>query len=248
MLRFALSLLGCFFIGSAPTFASAHEGHTAVEAKPSPSRSPTPYQFTPSPIDHLYSLADDHILFRSSRPKSEEDMRFLHQLGIRMIIDLQGGDYADNPVIGRFVPYWEKGETPEEIAKEREWALKYGIEFINLPLNSLAEIDSAGATNIQSAMALMNQFKKTGGAGGSLLIHCAHGLDRTGLVVALYRVVYEGWSADTAYAEFRRMGHSLANMTATWHLDEYFFRYMQWLKDTTRNPGVSKFCENNLKL
>ena len=36
---------------------------------------------------------------------------------------------------------------------------------------------------------------------GPTLLHCEHGADRTGLVTALYRIVYQGWSKDAALDE-----------------------------------------------
>ncbi|WP_322028439.1 dual specificity protein phosphatase family protein [Paraburkholderia sp. J76] len=41
---------------------------------------------------------------------------------------------------------------------------------------------------------------------GPVLIHCQHGADRTGLVCALYRVVYQGWSKSAALEELRHGG------------------------------------------
>ncbi len=39
-----------------------------------------------------------------------------------------------------------------------------------------------------------------------VLVHCAQGCDRTGLVVAAYRVVVEGWSKEAAIRELERFG------------------------------------------
>ncbi len=36
---------------------------------------------------------------------------------------------------------------------------------------------------------------------GPVLLHCQHGADRTGLISALYRILYEGWSKPAALAE-----------------------------------------------
>ena len=36
---------------------------------------------------------------------------------------------------------------------------------------------------------------------GPILIHCWHGSDRTGLVSAMYRIVFQGWSKDDAIDE-----------------------------------------------
>ena len=34
-----------------------------------------------------------------------------------------------------------------------------------------------------------------------VLLHCQHGADRTGLITALYRIIYEGWSRQAAIEE-----------------------------------------------
>ena len=36
---------------------------------------------------------------------------------------------------------------------------------------------------------------------GPVLLHCQHGADRTGLITALYRIAYEGWSKQAASDE-----------------------------------------------
>jgi protein tyrosine phosphatase (PTP) superfamily phosphohydrolase (DUF442 family) len=41
---------------------------------------------------------------------------------------------------------------------------------------------------------------------GPVLIHCKHGQNRTGLIAALYRVIYQGWSKQQALAEMRGGG------------------------------------------
>ncbi|MBP2832382.1 dual specificity protein phosphatase family protein [Aquimarina sp. U1-2] len=36
-----------------------------------------------------------------------------------------------------------------------------------------------------------------------LLVHCWHGSDRTGAIIAAYRIVFDGWSKEKAIREFR---------------------------------------------
>ena len=43
-------------------------------------------------------------------------------------------------------------------------------------------------------------IRKAEGA-GPVLLHCQHGADRTGLITALYRVLYQGWTKDAALDE-----------------------------------------------
>jgi tyrosine-protein phosphatase SIW14 len=39
-----------------------------------------------------------------------------------------------------------------------------------------------------------------------VLVHCQYGADRTGVVMAMYRIVFEGWSKEEALAELRGGG------------------------------------------
>ena len=40
-------------------------------------------------------------------------------------------------------------------------------------------------------------------AKGPVLLHCQHGADRTGLITALYRVLYQGWTKEAALDEMQ---------------------------------------------
>lgn len=40
-----------------------------------------------------------------------------------------------------------------------------------------------------------------------VLVHCQHGEDRTGLVVATYRVIANGWTKDVAWTEALKFGY-----------------------------------------
>lgn len=44
---------------------------------------------------------------------------------------------------------------------------------------------------------------KTAQNNGSVLVHCYHGADRTGVIIAMYRIIYQGWSIDEARHEMK---------------------------------------------
>lgn len=44
-------------------------------------------------------------------------------------------------------------------------------------------------------------------AQGPVLLHCLHGADRTGLISAMYRIVYQGWSREQALDELEHGGY-----------------------------------------
>lgn len=52
---------------------------------------------------------------------------------------------------------------------------------------------------------VMRMIKKA--ENGPFLIHCQHGADRTGLMSAMYRRIYHGWSAEDALRELTDGGY-----------------------------------------
>ncbi|GAK93748.1 protein tyrosine/serine phosphatase [Nonlabens ulvanivorans] len=68
------------------------------------------------------------------------------------------------------------------------------LELIHLPLQTKKIKES----DIIMALKAIVEAPKP------LLIHCWHGSDRTGVVVAAYRMVCENWSTEKAIAEFRQ--------------------------------------------
>jgi protein tyrosine phosphatase (PTP) superfamily phosphohydrolase (DUF442 family) len=55
-----------------------------------------------------------------------------------------------------------------------------------------------------------------------LLIHCQHGADRTGALVALYRVVVQGWTKEKAVEEMNRGGYHHSSLWR--NLDDYVMK------------------------
>jgi protein tyrosine phosphatase (PTP) superfamily phosphohydrolase (DUF442 family) len=47
---------------------------------------------------------------------------------------------------------------------------------------------------------------------GPVLVHCRHGADRTGLITAMYRMVFEGWSKEEAKDEMLNGGYGFHSM------------------------------------
>lgn len=50
--------------------------------------------------------------------------------------------------------------------------------------------------DVENCLRLLQQAPKP------VLVHCWHGSDRTGIIVAAYRIVYQGWSVAAAEKEF----------------------------------------------
>lgn len=54
-------------------------------------------------------------------------------------------------------------------------------------------------TEIVAALRAIREAEKH----GPVLLHCQHGADRTGMISALYRILYQEWSKDAALAEMQ---------------------------------------------
>ncbi len=54
-----------------------------------------------------------------------------------------------------------------------------------------------------SVIAFLKIFKVNS---GPVYVHCFHGADRTGLMCAMYRLVYDGWDKRSAIAEMKKHG------------------------------------------
>ncbi len=73
-------------------------------------------------------------------------------------------------------------------------AKETNLKLERLPLRA-AEIDK---NDIIEALRIIKNAEKP------ILIHCWHGSDRTGVVSAAYRIVFENWPKEKAIAEFRK--------------------------------------------
>jgi protein tyrosine/serine phosphatase len=58
---------------------------------------------------------------------------------------------------------------------------------------------------------------------GPVLLHCLHGADRTGLVTAMHRMVFQGWTREQARDELKNGGYGYH---AVWKNIEHYLRHV----------------------
>jgi protein tyrosine/serine phosphatase len=158
-------------------------------------------------------------LFRGGRP-TEQSLRELKDLGIRTIINLQGGD-LDNRLLRPIVRRWEPGELPEAIQQERELTEALGMNYIHIPVNSLRRFSAEQSCLVESALEVLKRPDAV-----PAFVHCQFGRDRTGLFVALYRVNQDGMTVAEAQQEWAINGHRGIGKVVTYALDDYFRRWV----------------------
>ena len=106
-----------------------------------------------------------------SEQLSAKDYPLLKQHNVRTIVNLRFFDRNDDQEAF--------GET--------------GIKLVNTPLISW----SISPQEVADVLWQIRQAQQTGG----VLVHCYHGADRTGLISAMYRVIYQKWPSAEAKRE-----------------------------------------------
>jgi protein tyrosine/serine phosphatase len=173
-----------------------------------------------------FSKVND-VLYRGGRPKPA-DLSYLQSLNVRTVINLQGGD-LNNPWYRAFMKWWEPGELASAIAAEMNLSESLGLRFFSKPLDAIDPVSDEDDVHIDEILTIMGNP-----AAQPVFVHCEHGVDRTGLIIALYEVKYMGMSPLDAYNEWRAVGHKGIGTVFTGHLDEYY-----WRKVGLRNPRAS---------
>ena len=154
---------------------------------------------------------------RGPRP-SLEAVPLIAQYGFKTVLNLQGGDLKNFGMV-TVVRWWEPGEIPENIAAEKTAAEAAGLAFFNYPLNALAPVTDDEDLVIDKVLAAMSDPLQQ-----PVFVHCERGIDRTGMIIALYRVMAEGWAVKDAYNEWIASGHTMTARFFTGDLDVYYFK------------------------
>lgn len=81
---------------------------------------------------------------------------------------------------------------------DEQWLKDPKVRQVHLPLRT----DRIDDSDVLEVLRSLRQAQSH----GRVLIHCKHGQNRTGLIAAMYRVIYQNWSKEQALAEMRNGG------------------------------------------
>lgn len=121
-------------------------------------------------------------LYRGSRI-TEKDMPELRKLGITCIINLEK-------------------HSAFSVLDDKIACRRLKADFFNLPMNEWKRPTKFILQSYVTCIELLLQY------GYKIYLHCKHGRDRTGFVIAAFREIIENWSFKEAYKECLNMGHS----------------------------------------
>lgn len=120
----------------------------------------------------------DQNVYRGAQPNAD-GFRYLAKIGVKTVIDLREAD--------------QRSQTEEKAVTAA------GMRYVNVPMTGLAAPTEA---EIGRALGILEA------GNGAVFVHCKRGADRTGVVIASYRIDHDGWDSERALTEAKARGMS----------------------------------------
>ena len=117
----------------------------------------------------------DAVLYRGAEPVAA-CLDHLAALGVRTIVSLR--------------------DDEDDTVRERGLVEARGMRFTSIPMSGLRRPDPS---EVRRALEVIGD-----GGNQPVFVHCRRGRDRTGVVVAAWRMSHEGWTSEQAYEEAKR--------------------------------------------
>jgi protein-tyrosine phosphatase len=121
----------------------------------------------------------NQLIYRGAQP-TPDGLEYLAKIGVKTVLDLR-----------------ENGERSSE---EEARVTSLGMHYVNVPMTGLTAPSSAEITRILVLMEAPST--------GPVFVHCMRGADRTGAVVAAYRIDHDHWDNSRALNEAMSLGMS----------------------------------------
>jgi protein tyrosine phosphatase (PTP) superfamily phosphohydrolase (DUF442 family) len=138
---------------------------------------------------------------------------------LRTIINLQD-DYPD-PDICRSFWNWST-------IKESELCRRLGVHYVFLKPDLIPRrrVPAERPAAVDDFLDLMDREDSY-----PVLIHCKAGLHRTGVIAAVYRMEYQNWTPDEAYAELKAHGFGdWVGTSANDYVNQYVLQYRRGVR------------------
>jgi tyrosine-protein phosphatase SIW14 len=118
-------------------------------------------------------------IFRGAQP-TDQGWDSLAKLGVKVVVDLRR----------------DREDGDHFIAAEAKAVEAAGMRYVNIPMNGIVAPRDA---DIRKALEILN-------GPDPVFVHCKLGKDRTGTVVACYRISHDRWNNGQAMDEARNIG------------------------------------------
>jgi protein tyrosine/serine phosphatase len=118
-------------------------------------------------------------IYRGAQPNST-GFQNLAKMGVAVVVDLR-----------------EAGARSEQ---EQRLVTAAGMKYVNVPMHGFG---APSPGELAKVLALLENE-----SAGTIFVHCRRGADRTGTVLAVYRIRHDGWENRKALQEARSLGMS----------------------------------------
>jgi protein tyrosine/serine phosphatase len=122
----------------------------------------------------MFDVVDEGQLYRSGMPWEWLIKYCVTQLGVKTVVSLSG-------------------DVTEKYSNMYVYLQEQDIRHVNLPMYASRTPTAEHARKALEVLADTNA--------GPTLVHCSAGVDRTGYMVALHRVIHQGWTLEDALDE-----------------------------------------------
>ena len=136
-------------------------------------------------------------LYRGAQPK-EGGLNRLKKMGVKSIINLRDSD--------------DHSKTEERKAKA------LGFTYFNIPLPNFDRPDDQTVARILGLI--------TTAENQPVFVHCKRGSDRTGTIIALYRIDHDGWTSEQAKSEAKQHGIGFWQYKMKDYIHDYYLRHV----------------------
>ncbi|MFN2509914.1 MAG: tyrosine-protein phosphatase [Pyrinomonadaceae bacterium] len=145
------------------------------------------------------------MVYRGAQPKNG-GWELLKQLGIKTVINLRNDD--------------------DRAKREEAGARLAGLQYFNFPFERRGRPQSK---KMEQVLSIINDP-----ANQPVFVHCRHGADRTGVVIAVYRITHDRWTGAQAKREAKRYGLKLWQLRMKDYILDFYKR--QTVPTTQWNP------------
>ncbi len=119
-------------------------------------------------------------LYRGGQP-TEDGFKNLASLGVKTVIDL-------------------RGVSEHSQAEEQSWVQTDGMRYVSVPLG---ELSAPHDVDVSKTLAILDNSSDA-----PVFVHCRRGSDRTGTIIACYRIAHDHWDNRKALTEAKEYGMS----------------------------------------
>ena len=130
-------------------------------------------------------------IYRGAQPGSA-GFKELAKMGIKTVIDLR--------------------DKPSQADREKQVVESLGMKYVGIPMSMHAPTDD----QIAKALGVLNSTESA-----PVFLHCLGGRDRTGVVIACYRIAHDGWDNHKALAEATVHGLSVFDVGMRRFIERY---------------------------